>query len=231
MHLIGHGYAPVVTVRDGNGDVAFSGPVPFLPQDGNFTSAGAIKVPDARPERLGFEAFFLPSAVVDEQGPRSVFPDAFDPALFTNVWFGPPKDETGRPENVYTLDTAGMTPLTEPGGDRVRLALKVGQGVTLPDGKGSIQLDGWTRWVKLQISDTPGVGISLVALAFAVAGLCLSLFVRPRRVWVRVRPDEDGHNLVEVGGLDRADARVGLSEDVAELAAELGERREKVGAA
>mgnify|MGYP003521556372 CR=1 FL=1 len=31
--------------------------------------------------------------------------------------------------------------------------------------------------------------------------------------------------------VDRADARVGLSEDVAELAAELGERREKVGAA
>jgi cytochrome c biogenesis protein len=124
-----------------------------------------------------------------------------------------------------------MTPLTEPNGDRVRLALKVGQGVKLPDGKGSIQLDGWTRWVKLQVSDTPGVTISLVALAFAVAGLCLSLFVRPRRIWVRVRPADDGHNLVEVGGLDRADARVGLSDDVAELAAELGERREKVGAA
>ncbi len=231
VHLIGHGYAPVVTVKDGAGNVAFSGPVPFLPQDGNFTSAGAIKVPDGRPERLGFQAFFLPTAVVDEQGPRSVFPDAFDPALFTNVWYGPPKEETGRPENVYTLDTSGMTPLTESNGDRVRLALKVGQGVSLPDGKGSIQLDGWTRWVKLQISDTPGVTISLVALGFAVAGLCLSLFVRPRRVWVRVRAGEDGHNLVEVGGLDRADARVGLSEDVAELAAELGERREKVGAA
>jgi cytochrome c biogenesis protein len=231
VHLIGHGYAPVVTVRDGAGNVAFSGPVPFLPQDGNFTSAGAIKVPDARPERLGFQAFFLPSAVVDEQGPRSVFPDALDPALFTNVWYGPPKTETGRPENVYTLDTAGMTPLTEPNGDRVRLALKVGQGVKLPDGRGSIQLDGWTRWVKLQVSDTPGVTISLVALAFAVAGLCLSLFVRPRRVWVRVRAADDGHNLVEVGGLDRADARVGLSDDVAELAAELGERRETVGAA
>ena len=99
--------------------------------------------------------------------------------------------------------------------------------MTLPDGKGSIQLDGWTRWVKLQVSDTPGVTISLVALAFAVAGLCLSLFVRPRRVWVRVRAGDDGHSLVEVGGLDRADARVGLSEDVAELAAELGERRER----
>jgi cytochrome c biogenesis protein len=231
VHLIGHGYAPVVTVKDGAGNVAFSGPVPFLPQDGNFTSAGAIKVLDARPERLGFEAFFLPTAVVDEQGPRSVFPDAFDPALFTNVWYGPPQPETGRPENVYSLDTTGLTPLNTPDGDRVRLALKVGQGVTLPDGKGSIQLDGWTRWVKLQVSDTPGVTISLVALAFAVAGLCLSLFVRPRRVWVRVRAGDDGHNLVEVGGLDRADARVGLTDDVAELAAELGERREMVGAA
>jgi cytochrome c biogenesis protein len=75
------------------------------------------------------------------------------------------------------------------------------------------------------------VTISLVALAFAVAGLCLSLFVRPRRLWVRGRSADDGHNLVEVGGLDRADARVGLSDDVAELAAELGERREKVSAA
>ena len=63
-----------------------------------------------------------------------------------------------------------------------------------------------------------------------MAGLCLSLFVRPRRVWVRVRETDDGHRLVEVGGLDRADARAGLSEDVAELAAELGEQ-DKVGAA
>ena len=57
--------------------------------------------------------------------------------------------------------------------------------MNLPDGKGSIQLDGWVRWVKLQIGATPGVPISLIALGFAVAGLCLSLFVRPRRVWIR----------------------------------------------
>ncbi len=228
VHLIGHGYAPVVTVKDGAGNIAFSGPVPFLPQDGNFTSAGAIKALDARPERLGFQAFFLPTAVVDEQGPRSVFPDAVNPALFTNVWYGPPRTETGRPENVYSLDTTGMTPLRGDNGDLVRLALKVGQGVTLPDGKGSIQLDGWVRWVKLQVSDTPGMTISLAAIAAAVAGLCLSLFVRPRRIWVRVREDADGRSVVEVGGLDRADARAGLSEDVAELAAELVGNSDKV---
>ena len=70
--------------------------------------------------------------------------------------------------------------------------------------------------------------ISLVAMAAAVAGLCLSFFVRPRRVWVRVREEADGRSLVEVGGLDRADARAGLSEDVAELAAELVGKDDKV---
>ena len=159
-------------------------------------------------------------------------PDALNPALFSNVWYGPPKTETGRPENVYSLDTRGLTQLKDATGEPVRLELQVGDGVTLPDGKGSIQLDGWERWVKLQVGDTPGVTISLVALGFAVTGLCLSLFVRPRRVWVRVRGEQDGHSVVEVGGLDRADARAGLSEDLAELAEELsrpGGRSEKVG--
>ena len=228
VHLIGHGYAPKVTVKDAEGNIAFSGPVVLLPQDGNFSSLGAIKAPDARPERLAFEAFFFPTAVLNENGPQSVFPDALNPALFVNVWYGPPKVETGRPENVYSLDTAGLSQLREADGQPVRIGLKVGDGVNLPDGKGSIQLDGWVRWVKLQIGATPGVPISLIALGFAVAGLCLSLFVRPRRVWIRIRSGGAGRNVVEVGGLDRADARAGLTEDVAEFAAEMSRRSEDV---
>jgi cytochrome c biogenesis protein len=230
VHLIGHGYAPQVTVKDAQGNVAFSGPVVLLPQDGNFSSIGTIKAPDARPERLAFEAYFFPTAVVGDQGPQSIFPDALNPALFVNVWHGPPKVETGRPENVYSLDTAGLSQLKDTDGQPVRISLKVGDGVNLPDGRGSIQLDGWVRWVKLQIGATPGVQISLIALGFAVTGLCLSLFVRPRRVWIRVRGADQGHRVVEVGGLDRADARAGLTEDVAELAAELSRRPEDVSA-
>jgi cytochrome c biogenesis protein len=124
-----------------------------------------------------------------------------------------------------------MTPLRGDDGDLARLALTVGKGVTLPDGKGSIQLDGWVRWVQLQVSDTPGVTLSLAAIGLAVTGLCLSLFVRPRRIWVRMRESEDGRRVVEVGGLDRADARAGLGEDVAELATELVGEEDKVGAA
>ena len=31
VFLIGHGYAPVITVKDGNGDEVYSGPTIFLP--------------------------------------------------------------------------------------------------------------------------------------------------------------------------------------------------------
>jgi cytochrome c biogenesis protein len=58
----------------------------------------------------------------------------------------------------------------------------------------------------------------LIAIALAVFGLCLSLFIRPRRVWVRLTNSGDGTSLVEVAGLDRADARAGLDDDVSELA-------------
>lgn len=221
VHLIGHGYAPVVTVKDGNGDVAFSGPVVFLPQDGNFTSLGVIKVPDGRPERLAFEGIFAPTAKVDDQGPRSIFPDAVDPALYINVWTGPPKNETGRPENIYSLDTTGLTPLKAADGGPLRILLRPGTSYQLPDGKGSIEMTGVTRWVKLQMSDTPAIRVVLGAISVAVLGLCLSLFIRPRRVWARVRTNADGSRLLEVGGLDRADARAGLDTDVADLAAQV----------
>ena len=221
VHLIGHGYAPIVTVKDGQGNVAFSGPVVFLPQDGNFTSAGVVKVPDARPERIALQGFFLPSTVEGaNSAPVSAFPDALNPALFVNVWAGPPAAETGKAENIYSLDTTGLTQVKGDDGAPLRIALQPGQGVTLPNGLGSVELTGWTRWVKLQVGDSPGAPIALGSVAFAVLGLCLSLFIRPRRVWVRLADRTQGDQrstVVEVGGLDRADARGGLTDDVDEL--------------
>jgi cytochrome c biogenesis protein len=214
VHLIAHGYAPRVTVRDGNGNVAFSGPVVFLPQDGNFMSAGVIKVPDGQPKRLAFQGLFLPTAVVTDasSAPVSAFPDALNPALLLDIWSGPPRTETGRPENIYSLDPTGLTQAKKPDGTPLRFALQTGDTYALPDRLGTVTMDGWARWVKLQVGDTPGMPVALGAIGFAVLGLCLSLFIRPRRVWVRVRD-----RVLEVGGLDRADARAGLAEDVTEL--------------
>ena len=51
----------------------------------------------------------------------------------------------------------------------------------------------------------------------ALLGLLVSLFIRPRRVWVRARvADGRGQTLVEVGGLDRTDGG-----DPARVAADL----------
>ena len=140
-----------------------------------------------------------------------------------NVWTGPPKTETGRPENVYSLDTAGLTQLKDAEGDPLRILLKPGTSFTLPDGKGSIEMTGVTRWVKLQMSDTPAIRLVLGSIVAAVLGLCLSLFVRPRRVWARVQTNADGTRLVQIGGLDRADARAGLDTDVTDLATRISE--------
>ena len=220
VYLIGHGYAPRVTVRDGTGAVAFSGPVVFLPQDGNFTSLGVIKVPDARPQRLAFQGIFVPTSVPGQK-PTSAFPDAVLPALYVNAFAGPPAVETGDPESVYTLNTAGMTQLRNPDGSVVAVRLVPGTSFTLPGGQGSIQLDGWTRWVKLQVGDSPGVAVVFGSVAAAVTGLCLSLFIRPRRLWVRVSRRPGMPTLLETGGLDRADARTGLDDEVQHLTAVL----------
>ncbi|HHV22550.1 MAG TPA: cytochrome c biogenesis protein ResB [Propionibacterium sp.] len=213
VHLLGHGYAPRVTVHDGNGDVAFSGPVVFLPQDGSFTSNGVIKAPDARPDRLAFEGIFVPTAPVDSPMPQSLFPDPFNPELFLNAFHGPPREATGVPENVYSLNKDDLTQYLAEDGDLLRFRLKPGEEFALPDGRGTISFEGWQRWVRLQVSYTPGLPLALGSVLVGVAGLCLSLFIRPRRLWVRVRAD----GTAEVAGLDRAEGRTGLAESVGEL--------------
>lgn len=221
VNLLGHGYAAHVTVTDGEGNVAFSGPQVFLPQDGNFSSSGVIKVPDARPKRLAFEGIFLPTAVLNQDGPHSVFPDALDPEIWINAWAGDPVEETGTPESIYTLNTAGLEPVEGDNGERLRARMKPGSGFTLPDNLGTVQFDGYSRWVKLQISQTPGNPLALTSVLIGIVGLTLSLFVKPRRMFVRLGDDE-----VTVGGLDRSNQATGLEDEISELAEALRDGKE-----
>jgi cytochrome c biogenesis protein len=216
VHLLGHGYAPRVTVRDGQGQVAFSGPSPFLPQDTNFSSFGVVKAPDARPDQLGFEGFFLPTAVIDQNGPHSIFPDALNPALVLTAYYGKPAVETGKPESVYQLDKSNLTQFDNGKGDKLRFQLAPGQSITLPNGRGSITFDSYDRWVKLQVSHTPGLNLALGGILLAILGLMGSLFIHPRRTWVRVRT-VDGRTVVEVAGLDRGPER-GLGDEIDAIA-------------
>jgi cytochrome c biogenesis protein len=216
VHLIGHGYAPRVTVRDGNGEIAFAGPAPFLPQDTNFSSFGVVKAPDARPVQLGFEGYFLPTAVIDQRGPVSVFPDDLNPGLVLTAFYGRPAVEDGRPESVYQLDKSKLTQFGDGKGDKLRFSLTPGQKVDLPEKSGSITFDGYSRWVKLQVSHTPGLNLALAGILLAIAGLMASLFIHPRRTWVRVST-ESGRTVVEVAGLDRGPER-GLGDELDTIA-------------
>ena len=101
----------------------------------------------------------------------------------------------------------------------MRLDLGAGATAKLPDGLGTVTFDGVSRYVKLQVSHTPGQKIALAGVVLALIGLLGSLFIRPRRIWVRARR-EDGRTLVEVAGLDRS-AGGDLSGELDEIVAAL----------
>ncbi len=213
VYLVGHGYAPHFVITDSTGETVFDDTVVFLPQDGNFTSTGVVKVPDSSPS-LGINGLFLPTAAVDDvRGPHSTFPAPDYPAVFLSAFTGDLGLDDGVPQSIYQLDTTAM--------QQIGLeSLLPGDTWTLPDGNGTVTFTGFERWASFQIAYDPGKELVLVAAMLAIAGLLASLFVRRRRIWVRAVRGEDGDTLVQVAGLARSESG-GLAEEVSALAARL----------
>jgi cytochrome c biogenesis protein len=199
VFLIGQGYAPVFKVTDAEGDVVFHDAVPFLPSDGTYTSSGVVKVPDAQPEGLGFQGFFLPTAVSTgkAEAPVSAFPAAANPLVGLFVFRGDLGLDSGRPQSVFMLDKARLEQVKTKDGAPFRVSLTPGQIADLPGG-GSIQFVEVRQFARLQISSAPFAWLPLGATILGVAGLVLSLLIRPRRTWVRV-----SRTVIEVAALDR----------------------------
>jgi cytochrome c biogenesis protein len=192
VYLQANGYSPVVTVRDEFKNVVFQGPVPFLPQDGNLRSIGAIKVPDAQPS-IGFVASFVPTnARTTSQGAISIYPELLDPKLLFSIWEGDLGLDSGVPQSVYKIDT---TTLKQIGLGSV----KPGDTYNYPGG--SITLETVLPWVNLQVVQDPGKSYALIGAILAIAGLLTSLYGRRRRIWIRVT--DSG---VEVAGLAKNSA-------------------------
>jgi len=226
--LVGNGYAPEITVRDAQGRIAARGPVPFLPRDGAYTSLGVLKVPDAAPRQLALQGFFLPTgAILPGGGPVSIFPDARRPLLVLTAYVTEPgKRDLRLDDGVYVLDQRNLEQLRGPDGDLLRLLLRPGQRSELPGGVGSVTFDGWRRYGVFDVRSDPTKGWALAASVLALAGVTTSLFVRRRRVWVRVAADGQMHGpgqartVVEVGGLARGQDG-GLGDEVESVLAAL----------
>lgn len=206
VYLVGNGYAPVITVRDGEGNIAQQGPVVAVPSDGLYTSLIVIKAPDAQPDQLGFVGFFLPTAFIDDDGVAfSRDPDPFNPQLNLNSYYGDLGLDDGTPRNVYVLDTDDLTELNSRSNDNRGIVLGVGQTYDLPEGRGSISFDGLQRYVALDIHHDPGQLGALVFSMLALAGLTASLFIGRRRLWVRTAEQPDGRLRIEYGLLARGE--------------------------
>ncbi len=197
-YLIGHGYAPHVVVRDRAGQVVLDQAVPCLPQTPQFLSTCVIKAPDAGPQQLGFRGAFTPTTITQDGRVGSSFPALNRPVLTLAGFSGDLGLDGGTPQSVYTLDTRSMKPFDK----GQAKALVPGQTWELPGG-GSLTYVDTREWATFQVTQDPGKLVALVASIGIVGGLMLSLFVRRRRIWVRVRPGSP--STVEVGGLARTD--------------------------
>ena len=216
MFLVGNGYAPVVTVRDGEGNV-----VPGRP--GAVPAAGREVHLERRRQAAGRAAARSSASGRSccrrssrpRQGPLSVFPDATRPRLVLTAWTGDLGMDDGAPQSVYVLDTSRMEPLRAGRRGRSPRASRRGQTVTLPGRRRHRDVRRGSTGTRPSTSGTTRRRSGCSASpSLSLAGLTASLFVRRRRVWVRatlVPDDADGvRTLVEVAGLSRSeDARLG----------------------
>ena len=203
VYLIGHGFAPQITVHMPDGSVRQDTSA-FIPQDATtLLSEGAFKesgVPSAKQD-VGITGFFAPTPADTADGViTSVSPQVNNPVLGIFVYQGD-LNYNGLPQSVYTLDTTKMTKLGA-------VNLTVGQTQTFAHGV-SVTFDGWVPWASIQVSHDPSQGYLLISAVAMVLGLLGSLGIRRRRIWLRITPSDPAqgasHTVVAVGGLARSD--------------------------
>ncbi|TWV40329.1 cytochrome c biogenesis protein ResB [Streptomyces misionensis] len=224
VYLVSHGYAPVITVRDGKGKVVYRDAVPLLPLDGNVTSNGVVKVmdgytsPKGLKEQLGFQAFFVPTFDPKAGTMMSQFPALVNPLLAVNAYHGDLGVDAGIPQSVYQLDTTHMKAFKDDKGQLLKKLLRPGDSMQLPNGAGSITFDKEIKqWAGFEIVQEPGSGWALGGAIAAIFGLAGSLFIQRRRVWVRTVRGADGVTVVEMAGLGRSESAK-LPEELGDLA-------------
>jgi cytochrome c biogenesis protein len=252
VYLIGHGYAPIVKFTDKYGH-SVTEIAPFLPQDDNMTSAGAVQFPDVNidpktgsnvdpttfvKQQVGFAGFYYPTvSSTDPMTVTSVYPAERNPMLVLVPYRGDLGLDNGVPQSVYSLNQAqiddGKLKAVDPTNP---LRLRPGQTAKLGDGS-SVEFLGTRQWVSLSLRYDPGEKYVLGGAIALVIGLLLSLTGRRRRVWFRVRPERsaDGRtvSVASAGGLARAEyASFPVEFDgIVDAARTVGDRVESDGAA
>ncbi len=225
VYLVGHGYAPVVKYTDRYGH-SITEVAPFLPQDPNFTSTGAIAFPDVNinptthsnvdpktfvKQQVGFQGFYYPTAPSGTAADvsASVFPAEKNPLLVLVAYRGDLGLDGGIPHSVYSLDQSQIDSGALKAVDaNDPLRLHPGQTAKLDDGS-SVEFVGTQQFATLDMRYDPGQKFVLGGAIALFIGLLFSLTGRRRRIWFRVLPDPSGDgrtlSVASAGGLARAE--------------------------
>lgn len=213
VYLLGHGYAPTFTVTFPDGQTR-SQTVQWQPENPQtLLSSGAMRFdppagsyPDPRERRqnqIAIEGLFAPTEQLDGRLLSSAFPAANDPAVAVDIYKGDTGLDTGRPQSIFALDQRmiGQSRLNR----MARVNLRLGEQTRLEDGT-VVRFDAVTDFVSLQVSYDPAQIWVLLFASTMMAGLLASLIIRRRRIWVKIRTDDDTDALtVQMGGLARTD--------------------------
>jgi len=219
LYLLGHGFTPHFRVNFPGGAVRDYAQA-FQPTDGSLISQGAVKVTDPpgwtgfgiTQHQLAIVGLFAPTAAIHNGIMTSSFPAAHNPGVAVEIYRGDLGLAQGQPQSVFAIDTrqVAMGALVK----QKRGNLLPGQSLRLDDGT-KITFTGFNEWVSLQTSYDPAQGGALISAIMLLIGLVLSLTIRRRRVWFRLRPFPTGstgsrappalHTMVDVGGLARTD--------------------------
>lgn len=212
VYLQGHGYAPTFTVTFPDGQTRTQ-TLQWRPDDQiTFLSSGVMRFdppagtyPDAderRENQIAIQGLFAPTQLLHGTLLSSSFPEMRDPGVAIDVYRGDTGLDSGRPQNIFTLDERliGQGRLTR----EARVNLSAGEETRLDDGT-VIRFDGAVPFVNVQVSHDPAQIWVLVFAMTMMGGLLVSLIVRRRRVWARITPAGPGTVSVELGGLARTD--------------------------
>lgn len=235
VYLLDHGFAPTFTVTFPDG-TSRTQAIQWRPVDNTtglsegatkFEPPGITDAEERRQNQLAVTGLFAPNALMHGEILTSAGPQLTNPAVAVDVMRGDLGVDSGRGQSIFEIDQSMVD-----SGRLERVArenLDVGEQLTLDDGT-KVRFDGVDQWVSLQVSHDP---TQVWVLGFAIAmfaGLGGSLFIKRRRLWVRVAPVEDAdgkrRTVVEVGGLARTD-QAGYGEEFAKIADDLltGDRK------
>ena len=213
IYLTGHGYAPRVEILNQKQEIVYSDSITFLPQDGNFTSTGVIKIPDEKPQ-LGIKASFLPTANIDPMnGPISTFPALDNPQLFMTLWQGDLGVNEGIAQSIYRLDTTKMTELGIE-------ELKPGETWKTEQGM-EIKFLGVEQFASFQVAYEPGRYLALIGASLAMLGMFFGLGIQRRKIWVLMPKVQNGPSVIEIAGLAKSDSH-DINKDIDKVLQQLG---------